>query len=445
MKGGALYGQGRIDEAVRASLRAVEMRGDMSLTFSNALLMANYVSGLSPEVLVARHREFDERYGAVERYAGHGNEVDAERRLRVGYVSADFRRHSVAYFIEPVLGAHDRERFEVYGYCNHALEDEVTARLRARADGWVNCVRLSDEELAQRIRADRIDILVDLTGHTAGNRLLMFARKPAPVQVTYLGYPTSTGLSAIDYRLTDWEVDPPGYEAYNAERPVRLEHSYYCYRPLETSPPVSALPARQAGHITFASFNNFAKASPATQELWARVLEAVPGSRLLLKAKSLEDAGVRASVLERLTRLGVEPARVELRGWEGEVGGQLVLYGRVDIGLDTHPYNGGTTTCEALWMGVPVVTLAGDTHASRMGASLLKVAGLSQLVARSAEQYVRIAQELAQDLDALERLRSGMRERLRGSALLDEHGFTRRLEAAYRQMWRNWCETTVSL
>jgi protein O-GlcNAc transferase len=430
--------------AADESYRTAVQQSALYAAFAGYLMNVSYLGTADVAAVFARHREFDERYGSrVERHTGHGNDADAGRRLRVGYVSADLRRHSVAYFIEPVLEAHDRERFEVYGYFNHASGDEVSERLRAQVDGWVPCVRLSDEELAQRIRADRIDILVDLAGHTAGNRLLTFARKPAPVQVTYLGYPTSTGLSAIDYRLTDWEVDPHGYEAFNAERPIRLEHSYYCYRPFERSPPVSVLPARQAGHITFGSFNNFAKASPETLELWARVLEAVPGSRLLLKAKSLGDAGVRAGVLERLTRLGVEAERVELRGWEGEVGGQLVLYGQMDIGLDTYPYNGGTTTCEALWMGVPVVTLAGATHASRMGASLLKAAGLGQLVARSAEHYVRIAQELAQDRDGLEAMRSGMRERLRGSALLDEHGFTRGLEAAYRQMWRNWCEQTV--
>jgi predicted O-linked N-acetylglucosamine transferase (SPINDLY family) len=304
----------------------------------------------------------------------------------------------------------------------------------------VQCHALSDAQLAQRIRDDGIDILVDLAGHTAGNRLLMFARKPAPVQVTYLGYPTTSGLSAMDYRLSDWEVDPPGYEGLNSERLVRMARSYYCYRPYEGAPEVSALPARQAGHITFGSFNNLAKVSPQLLRLWARVLEAVPGSRLLLKARSLGDAGVRASLLERMQRLGIGAERVQLHGWEAQTGGQLALYAGVDIGLDTYPYNGGTTTCEALWMGVPVVTLAGGTHASRMGASLLKAAGLERLVARSEQSYVELAVELAHDREQLELLRAQMRERLRTSPLLDEEGFTRELEALYRRIWLDRCE-----
>jgi predicted O-linked N-acetylglucosamine transferase (SPINDLY family) len=330
-----------------------------------------------------------------------------------------------------VLEHYDRERFEVHCYATNGAVDEVSERLRARVDGWVQAERLTDEELAARVRADGIDILVDLAGHTSGNRLLAFARRAAPVQVTWLGYPTTTGLSAMDYRITDWEVDPAGYEAFNAERPLRLPGSYFCYRPYERAPQVAPLPALRSGTVTFGSFNNFAKVSPAVLALWAQVLQAVPGSRLLLKARSLADAQVRQALLERLGAQGIEGERIDLRGWEAEVGGQLALYGEVDIGLDTWPYNGATTTCEALWMGVPVVSLSGATHASRMGRSILKAAGLAHCVADTPEAYVRAAVALAGDLDALARLRAGLRERLRASPLTDEIAFTRNLEAAY--------------
>jgi predicted O-linked N-acetylglucosamine transferase (SPINDLY family) len=347
----------------------------------------------------------------------------------------------VAYFVEPVWSRHDRERIEVYAYFNNVNGDAITQRLRGYVDGWLECGEMSDAALAQRIYEDAVDILVDLSGHTGGNRLQVFARKPAPVQVSWLGYPTTTGVSAIDYRISDWEVDPAGYEGHSVERLVRMSSSYYCYRAGAQAPELAALPARRTGHVTFGSFNNLAKVSGALLQLWGRILQALPQSRLLLKSKTLLDHGVRRRVLERMSEAGIDVERVRLHGWSRESGEHLSLYGEVDIGLDTYPYNGATTTCEALWMGVPVITLKGASHASRMGASLLKAAGLAQFVATSEEQYVRLAVELADQLERLEQLRAGMRERLRDSALLDEAGFTRELERAYRQMWQSWCES----
>jgi len=438
MKGGVLYNQGLVDAAVSVSLKALEVQSDLPFTFSNALFMMNYADDTTPEELVARHREYNRRFATQPRRA-HPNPADPDRRLRVGYLSPDLRRHSVSYFIEPVLAHHDPRQVEVHCYFNWSLPDDVTSRLKTYAAGWVDCYWMSNEELAARIEADGIDLLVDLAGHTAGNRMLVVARKPAPVQLTYLGYPTTTGLDAVDYRLTDWQVDPRGSEAFSAERLLRLPHSYYCYRPLASAPEVVPLPMRQAGHMTFGSFNNIAKVSARTLQLWARLLQAVPGSRLMLKAKSLDDAAVQDSVRLRLADLGVHPDRLILRGWEKAVGGQLELYRHVDIALDTFPYNGGTTTCEALWMGVPVVTLRGRTHASRMGASLLTAATLPELVTDSEDQFVAVARQLADDPERLAALRRGLRARLRAAPLMDEAGFTRALESRYRDAWRRWC------
>jgi protein O-GlcNAc transferase len=445
MKGGALYNQGRVDEAIRTSLKALELNKDMPLTFSNSLFMLNYEQGVGPEEHLARHREFDTGFCAqAAARTVHMNDRDLHRRLRVGYVSPDLRRHSVAYFIEPVLARHDPAQIEVVCYFNSSLADDVTRRLRGCAAQWVDCYWMSNDELADRIAADRIDILVDLAGHTAGNRLLAFALKPAPIQLSYLGYPTCTGLSAIDYRITDEQVDPAGYEAFNTGRLLRMPESYYCYRPMANVPDVAPLPAAATGAVTFGSFNNLAKVSGEVLALWARVLQAVPGSRLLLKAKSLADPAVEDRMRQRLGLLGITADRLLLRGWEPTPGGHLPLYAQVDIGLDTFPYNGGTTTCEALWMGVPVISLCGATHASRMGRSLLTAAGYPALVADDPEQFVRIASELAEDLESLSAMRASLRDRMRGSALMDEVRFTGLLEAHYRRIWQQWCREAAA-
>jgi len=440
MKGGMLYNQGRITEAVSVSRKALAVQSDMPFTFSNSLFMMNYADGTTAEELVSEHREYDLRFAAkVVRRCTYSNGAEPDRPLRVGYLSADLRRHSVSYFIEPVLENHDPRQVEPYCYFNWSLPDEVTARLKNQVRGWTDCYWMSDDELAARIAADGIDVLVDLNGHTAGNRMLTLARKPAPVQITYLGYPTTTGMAAVDYRLTDWQADPEGYEAFSVEQLLRLPHSYYCYRPMPSTPEVAPLPMLETGHVTFGSFNNFAKVSERALALWARLLAMVPGSRLMLKAKSLQDVAVQESVRARMAKLGVHPDRLILRGWEKAVGGQLELLRHVDIALDTFPYNGGTTTCEALWMGVPVLTLCGATHASRMGASLLGAAGLPEMVTTTEDEFLRRAGELAGDPARLAALRSGMRERLKASPLMDEAGFTRAIESLYREAWRRWC------
>jgi protein O-GlcNAc transferase len=355
-------------------------------------------------------------------------------RLRVGYVSPDFRRHAVASFFEPLLAHRDRDRFEAVCYFNHPGPDEVTQRLRSMADDWRDCVRWSDEELAARIREDGIDVLVDLAGHTSWNRLLVFARRPAPVQVTWLGYPGSTGLSAIDHRISDWQVDPEGAEAFNAENVLRMPHSYFCFQPPTEVSDAKPLPASNAAGLTFGSFNNAAKIGAATLDLWSEVLRAVPASRLVLKHKAFGDAEVRERFLTRFVERGVDAGRLAMSGWMREQTDHLAAYREVDVALDTFPYNGATTTCEALWMGVPVVSLSGRTHASRMGRSILAAAGLHAFCAKSKDQFVQIAHGLS-DRANLAELRGQLRERLRQSALTDAGRFARDFERCLDQAW----------
>jgi predicted O-linked N-acetylglucosamine transferase (SPINDLY family) len=301
-------------------------------------------------------------------------------------------------------------------------------------------VRLSDDEVAERIRADGIDILVDLAGHTANNRLRVFARKPAPVQVTWLGYPSTTGLTAIDYRLVDVVTDPVGAaDTWASETLVRLEGGFLCYGALMDAPEPTVPPCIKTGTLTFGSFNYPAKVSAATLDAWAALLSRLPQARLLLKGKPFADPATRALFLARLGERGVPAERVELVAWLSSTIAHLALYNRVDIALDPFPYNGTTTTCDALWMGVPVITWAGDRHAARVGASLLTTVGQTELIARDPDDYVATAAALAGDLDRLAALRAGLRARLQASPLCDAAGFARALESAYREMWRRWC------
>ena len=356
-------------------------------------------------------------------------------RIRIGYLSPDFRSHAVASFIEPILSHHDRSRFEIFCYANLARPDETTARLKGLVEGWRDIYRVADEEAARVIAADRLDLLVDLAGHTSGNRLPLLARKPAPLQATWIGYPDSTGLPELDFRITDRLADPPGTtEQLHSERLVRLPRSFSCFLPPLDSPPVASLPYLASGRVTFGSFNNLAKVTPEVIALWARVLRAVPGSRLLMKCRPLADAEVCVRTLERFRGEGVPAERIELHPGDPSPAGHLAQYGRVDIALDTFPYNGTTTSCEALWMGVPVVTLAGTRHAARTGVSILTNCGLAGLVAQTPEAYLAIACELARDAEKLQQLRAGMRGRLERSPLTDAAGVTRELEAAFLDM-----------
>ena len=439
--GNALLDLGRLDEATAHYQAAVRLDPNNRAASSNLLMTMQYDPRISPSSLRDAHRVWGVVIAACtpSRTTQFVNPQDPDRRLRIGYVSADFRRHSVAYFIEPVIAAHDRATVEVTLYAAVPRPDATTERLRASADHWRDIQRLGDAAVAHLIEKDGIDILIDLAGHTAGNRLGVFARRPAPVQATWIGYPDITGLAAIGWRLTDAEADPDvGQDDGTSEKPLRLADGFLCYRPADEAPAVTPLPAGRDKPITFASLNALVKISADTVALWARVLTAVPDARLLIKSEMLGDTEAKNALLRAFAGHGIGDERLDLMGYIPEVGGHLGVYGRVDIGLDTIPYNGTTTTMEALWMGVPVITLMGNRHAARVGSSLLIRAGLSDLVAATPDAFVEIASGLAADRERLASLRSRMRARLTATTLIDAKRFTRGVETAYRTMWRRY-------
>jgi predicted O-linked N-acetylglucosamine transferase (SPINDLY family) len=443
--GNVLLDLGQLAEAELSYQRALEIRPQFADAASNLLLSLNYRTDKSAEAVLEAHREHAARFAAPRQgeapaYSSRPDALKSERSLRVGYISADFRQHSVAYFIAPLLREHDRAAVEVFCYSDVAKPDAVTAALQGVADHWLNTVTFSDDELTERIGADGIDILVDLAGHTAGNRLPVFARQAAPVQITWLGYPNTTGLDAMNYRLVDAVTDPPGEaDRWASETLIRLEDGFLCFEAAADAPLPDAPPCLAGGAITFASFNNPAKLSSATLEVWGRLLDRVSGSRLLLKGKGFIEEATRQSLLTRFAQLGGDPQRVTLLAPTDGIADHLAVYAQVDIALDPFPYNGTTTTCEALWMGVPTVTLLGERHAGRVGASLLTQVGLTDLIAPSPDAYVDIAAGLAADRDRLSCLRQTMRERVRASPMCDAKSFARKIESTYRGVWQQYC------
>lgn len=435
--GQALKEQGRLEEAAELHRRAIVADPGYAVAHSNLLLDLNYLTSISNREIFEAHCQWASQHAAEivqTRHARH--EPASGRRLRIGYVSPDFRAHSVVLFAAGLIEQHDRDRFEIYCYSNVKKPDAWTARVSEVTDHWREISYTSDEEVAQQVVEDGIDILVDLAGHTANNRLLAFAGKPAPVQVTWLGYPNTTGMTAIDYRLTDEQADPvqAGNDFYT-ESLVRLPQGFLCYRPLHDCPDVNPLPMKESGNIVFGCFNNSAKVNPDVIGLWSRILREIPGSRLLLKSYQLTDPAVRDGYLAAFAHAGVEQERIEVRGRIASTIEHLALYHQVDVALDPFPYNGTTTTCEALWMGVPVVVLAGNSHAGRVGVSLLASAGLEEFIAASVDDYVRLCVELSANSRRLAEMRAGMRARLEGTPLLDTASFARHVESAYLDMW----------
>ncbi|MDX2054815.1 MAG: tetratricopeptide repeat protein [Polyangiaceae bacterium] len=419
--------------------RAIAVAKD-SDSHSNLLLTLNLLEQTTTSEIAREHRAWGEAHPALSPHATHTNDRDPTRKLRVGYVSADLRTHSVAFFFAPLLSAHDRSRVETVCYQANVRVDETTERLRGLSDEWVEIFGLSDEEVAARVRQDRIDVLVDLSGHSAGNRLGVFARAPAPVQVTWLGYPNTTGLSTVGYRITDAIADPEGpQDATYTEKLCRLPHGFLCYEPWATAPEVSELPAFAHGNITFGSFSNLAKVGPQVIETWSRIIKEVQGSKLMLKAAPFADPGVRRLFEAKFKAHGIPPRRLKLLAEAPTIDEHLARYREVDIGLDPFPYCGTTTTCEAFWMGVPVVSLVGERHASRVGLDLLTRLGLAELAAADRDAYVKCAVELSTKREALARLRGDLRGRMLNSPLCDKAGFARELEAAYRSIWAAWC------
>lgn len=404
--------------------------------------LSHYEGGDKADVF-ALHRGWGE--AAARRHAvkpqAFKNSPDPARRLRLGYVSADYRTHSVAYFLEPLLAAHDHTNFEVVCYSAMAAgrEDQVTARFKALASLWRDVATMEDDAFCRQVRADKIDVLIDLSGHSERSRLVAFAAKPAPVTATWLGYPATTGLTAMDWRITDAIADPPGAEAFHTERLMRLDGGFLCYRPPSTAPAVGPPPAIAKGHVTFGSFNNQLKINASVISVWSQILKSVPSARLLIKSELLEDDGVAARLRNGFADAGIDPARIELLQWKADTRDHLAAYGEIDIALDPFPYNGTTTTCEALWMGVPVVALIGDRHSARVGFDLLARVGLERFAAGENESYIRIATALANDRAALAELRAGLRGRVARSPLCDATRFAREFEAALRAMWQERC------
>ncbi|MGD0390044.1 MAG: tetratricopeptide repeat protein [Tepidisphaeraceae bacterium] len=437
--GSALKDIGQLDEAIATFRQALRLKPNHAQVYANLLFALNYHPDMDAEAILAEHRAWSDRHAPplTSEQLAYPNDRASDRRLRIGYVSSDFRRHPVGYFFIPLLERHDRRMPEIFCYANVQRPDVLTERMKRSCEVWRNVFGLADEAVAQLVSSDRIDILVDLSGHTRGNRLRVFARKPAPIQVTYLGYANTTGMTAIDYRLTDALADPPGMtDALNVEELWRLPGCAWCYDPPEDAPEIQL---RGNGPITFGCFNAFAKINRKMAAIWAELLKRVAGSRLLIKSAGAGEASSRRRLTDQFAEFGIPSDRIEIRGTIADLHAHLELYGQVDVALDTYPYHGTTTTCEALWMGVPVVSLAGRTHVSRVGVSLLSNAGLPELVAKTPEDYVAIASELAANRPRLDALRAQMRSKLRSSPLLDGRRFAADVEAAYRQMWRNWC------
>ncbi len=429
--------QGKFKESIFCFRKALEIKPDYVKAHSNLLYAMHYEPGISSELLFEEAKQWWRQYGIKQAVTSDPvTSTEKSGRIKIGYISPDFREHSVSYFFLPFLKNHNRDSFEIFCYSEVKREDKITNRIKELCDHWRSIAWLSDRAVAGQVKDDGIDILVDLAGHTAENRLLIFAHKPAPVQVTWLGYPGTTGMPVIDYRLTDEIADPPGEaDEYHSETLIRLPDGFLCYGPPDGAPGVSGLPARKNGRITFGSFNNLPKINPEVIGLWSRLMQQVPDSRLLLKSKQFADELVRQRFLDLFSGCGITAGQVTLLPRVASTAGHLALYHQVDIALDPFPYNGTTTTCEALWMGVPVITLRGDRHAGRVGASILARLGLGEMVAESQEQYIDIGAKLANDMNALENLRSGMRSRMQSSALCDGKSFARIMGNTFQSFW----------
>jgi protein O-GlcNAc transferase len=479
------YLAGRLEQSITHYTQALAIEPHAKF-HSDLLFLLNYDANQTSSSLLAAHKHWDELYAAplASTITAHSNDADPDKILKIGYVSADLRRHPVGDFLLPALWFHDKKQFKIYCYSSTQREDTMTVLLKKCADSWHNVLHWSDDALAAKIREDGIDILVDLSGHTADNRLLVFARKPAPIQASWIGYFNTTGMATMDYFISDEVHIPVGAETGFTEEIIRLPDAYISYAPrinmsedeqvkaqnfagydinllalsmrlfwhdiinlipfynptLNAKSPnvVKTTPAQKNHFITFGSFNNIAKLTPQVMALWAEIMHKVPGSRLLLKAQAFSNPANHAHILDAFSELGIAPERLQLYGWSG-IKELYNLYNEVDIALDPFPFNGGATTCDALWMGVPLVTLAGNYAVSRQSATYLTQVGLSELITGNTEEYAALAVSLSNDLPRLTALRSTMRQRMLASPLCDGPRFAGNLENAFRHMWQRWC------
>jgi len=441
--GSVLISQGRYKESIEVYRAGLIKQPKNAQVFSNLLLTLNYMENITPVDMFNEHKKWSCIFEDPSKYMVSGvSSHKNKKRLRIGYYSPDFREHSVAYFIEPIIEFHDKNKFETYAYFPSKKEDDVTYRLKQLFDRWRNVSNKSAGEIAEIIKADEIDIMVDLAGHTANNSLLSFSKKPAPAQITYLGYPNTTGSKAIQYRLTDAISDPDGQDDFYSEELCRLPGCFLTYKPGEHFPDVSEPPVINNAYVTFASFNNLAKINDGVIRVWSDVLKKLTNSRLLIKNPSLTDLKTREIYLEKFRKFGIEGKRINLIGHTPTRYEHLSLYADVDVALDTFPYNGTTTTCEALWMGVPVITLCGGHHAARVGGSLLTAANRCEWISYSEVEYIEKAVALTKDIDLLKANRAQQRDHIKNSPLLDSQSFVASLENEYQRIWRNMCENT---
>jgi len=430
--GNVLKDAGELDEAIACFRRSLELDPSNPTTHGN-LAYALCFQSPTPEPVRAEYERWSARFAApVHRLEeGKRRDLSADRRLNIGYVSADFRDHCQTLFTLPLLSRHDHDRFRICCYSSVERPDAYTERISAHADAWREVRALDDESLSRVIRDDRIDVLVDLTMHMSNGRPLVFARKPAPVQIAWLAYPGTTGMDAIDYRLSDPRLDPDGFERHYTERTLRLPDSFWCYDPLTEALPVGGLPALERGHLTLGCLNNPCKLTDRTLSLWSAVMRALSTARLLLMVPAGRH---RRRLIERLAAHGIESHRLDFVAFRPRAE-YLRTYQLIDFGLDTFPYNGHTTSLDALWMGVPTVTRVGETCVGRGGLSQLHQLGLAELAAYTDESFANVAVALGSDLPRLAAVRASLRARLESSALMDGARFARNIEAAYRTAW----------
>jgi protein O-GlcNAc transferase len=429
---------GRVAEACETFRRSIVAGNVDGYAHSNLILAMHYRDDITPQNIAGELKAWNKTYAEpLQKFIRPlNNDRNPDRPLRVGYISPDFRGHPVGRFIAPLLIHHDHNQFQIYCYSDTKQPDGLTERLRASSHAWRETREKSPSEIAEMVRNDGIDILVDLTLHTEHHRLLAFAQKPAPVQVTYLGYCGSSGLATMDYRLSDPYFDPPGIdESQYSEKTIRLPQTYWCFEPLSIMPDVQPLPALRTSQITFGCLNNYCKVSNSAWNTWAKLLQAVPNSRLIV----FSGEGAHRDIAKKhFAAQGIDPARLVFNT-NLPMRLYFASYHKIDIALDPFPFNGGATTCDSLWMGVPVITLKGQNPVARAGSSILSNVGLPHLIAESPDHYINIAKDLAADLPSLANLRKSLRPQMQSSPLMNAPAFAKAVEDAYRQMWKAHC------
>lgn len=435
----------KVDEGCELLKKAVEKDPENRQIARWLLMVMHYKTDITLQMLYDEHTKWARKFAPVSMSQyDYDNLSDPDKKIRVGYISPNFCKHSVAYFLEPIINNHDHNHFELYAYNNAKGSDQFTEKFRTQFDHFKDIHGVDQTDVADLIKDDKIDILVDLAGHSKGNSMLVLARKPAPIQVTYLGYPDTTGLEQIDYRITDELADPLELHKYYTEELVYLPDNFICYRPPEFAPPLAPSPHIKNGYITFGSFNIGAKIGPLLIALWAQILNANDNSHLLLKFRGGQHQQVQDYYQNEFSKYGIAPDRIQVHGRKSPIE-HLQMYGQVDIALDTYPYHGTTTTCEAMWMGVPVISLVGGHHSCRVALSIFKSLEMDFFIATTPDEYVSKATALAGKPDALAKIRSTMRTRMAASTLCDGKLFTKNLEATYRKMWHKWCKSrTIS-